>query len=127
MANAQVAPDMPLRLTHVTGYVINRSGKPVANAEITLSQDDAVIYRTRTDQSGAFKFDRLSGKYVFRVARTEDAPAAHEIVVTPEIVTALQRKKLYVILGPGACADECSTVTTSKREFDRVIRKKTKE
>ena len=41
-------------------------------------------------------------------------------------LTTLERKKLYVILGPGACQDACSSVFTSKREFDRAIREKNK-
>ena len=51
-------------------------------------------------------------------------PQLREIVVTDEVVTALERKKLYVILGPGACQDECSLILTSKHDFDREIRKR---
>ena len=40
------------------------------------------------------------------------------------LLRSLERKKLYVILGPGACKDDCSSVLTSKREFDRAIREK---
>jgi hypothetical protein len=63
---------------------------------------------------------------MFRVARSDYAPAAREIVVTDEIVTRVEHKKLYVIVGPGACMDECSAVVTSKREFERDIREKQK-
>ena len=94
--------------------------------EVTLAENDKVVYKTKTDKSGEFHFDHVRGQYTFRVARTEYAPAAREIVVTDEVVTALERKKLYVILGPGACADACSAVLTNKREFDRAIRENAK-
>jgi hypothetical protein len=105
---------------------VNPVGHPVADVEITLVRDEKVAFRTRTDKSGEFRFDRVSGQFTFRVARSDYAPASQEIVVTDEIVTALERKKLYVVLGPGACADACSAVLTSKKEFDRAIRENLK-
>ena len=116
----------PEHLTHVDGLVVNTAGHAVADLEVTLVKDDRVAFQTRTDKSGEFHFDHVSGRYMFRVARSEYAPAAREIVVTDEIVTRVERKKLYVILGPGACMDECSAVVTSKREFERDIREKQK-
>jgi hypothetical protein len=119
-------PDVvtPIHLTHVDGYVVNSLGKPVVGAETTLVRDGSVAYRTRTDNAGAFHFDHLLGKYVFKVGRTEYAPAAREVNVGSEIVTYLERRKLYVIVGPGACMEECSAVFTSKHEFDRAIKNK---
>ncbi|MGB8259871.1 MAG: carboxypeptidase-like regulatory domain-containing protein [Terracidiphilus sp.] len=113
----------PIRITRVEGYVANSHGQPLVNAEVTLVQNDKVVYSTRTDADGAFHFDRVSGHYLFRVERTAYAPAAQEVVVTDEIVTHLERKKLYVIVGPGACMDACSTVYTSEREFDKALRR----
>jgi hypothetical protein len=123
-AHAQVAADKPLHLAHVEGYVANSVGKPVANAEVTLDRDGTVIYRTRSDQVGAFHFDHVLGHYWFRVARTENAPAAREIEVGDLIESYLERKRLYVIVGPGACADACSSVFTSKHEFEKAIKDK---
>jgi hypothetical protein len=125
VGSAHAQPDVPkpMHLTHVAGYVVNSLGKPVVNAEVTLVRDETVAYRTRTDSSGAFHFDRVSGRFIFKVARTEYAPAAREVNVRAEIATYLQRKKLYVIVGPGACTDECSSVLTSKSEFDRAIKR----
>ena len=114
----------PEHLTHVDGLVVNTAGHAVADLEVTLVRDDRVAFQTRTDKSGEFRFEHVSGRYMFRVARSAYAPAVREIVVTDEIVTRVERKKLYVILGPGACMDECSTVVTSKREFERDIREK---
>jgi len=126
LSSAQIDIPGPERLSHVEGYVVNPVGKPVVDVEVTLVRDDKVAYQTRTGKSGEFRFDHAKGQYTFRVARSEFAPAVREIVVTDEIVTALERKKLYVILGPGACMDECSLILTSKRDFDRAIRAQSK-
>ena len=121
---AQIDLPGPEHLTHVEGQVVNSAGNPVVDVEVSLVRDDKIMYRTRTDKSGAFRFEHAAGRYTFRVARSEYAPAAREIMVTDEIVTRVEHKKLYVILGPGACMDECSAVLTNKREFERDIRQK---
>jgi Carboxypeptidase regulatory-like domain len=124
LLHAQVDIPGPERLAHVQGVVVNDTGHPVADMEVTLARDEQIAHRTQTDQSGKFRFEHVrSGSYVFRVKRSENAPAERQIVVTDEVVTALERKKLYVILGPGACQDACSSVLASKRDFDRAIRK----
>jgi hypothetical protein len=121
---AQVDIPGPERLSHVEGIVVNPVGKPAVDVEVTLLRDGKVAVQARTDKAGWFRFEHVKGPYNFQVARTEYAPASREIVVTDEVVTALERKKLYVILGPGACQDACSSVLTNKREFDREIRKR---
>ena len=121
---AQVDMPGPERLTHVGGYVVNSIGHPAADLSVTLLRDNKVAYQTTTDKSGWFQFGRVAaGSYLFRVERSQSAPAERQIVVTDEIVTYLERKKLYVVLGPGACQDACSAVMTSKRDFDKTIRK----
>jgi hypothetical protein len=122
--NAQVQLDKPEHITKAEGLVVNSQGKPVAHAEITLDQDGKPVYTTRTDDRGAFHFDHASGHYTFRVARTEYAPAAKEVIVDFQIATSLERKKLYVIVGPGACTDECSSVFTSKHDFQKALKEK---
>jgi len=124
--NAQVDVPGPERLSHVEGYVVSPVGHPVVDVEVTLVRDGKAVFRTKTDKLGEFRFDHVSGDFTFRVARSEYAPASREVVVTDEIVTALERKKLYVVLGPGACADACSAVLTSKKDFDRAIRENLK-
>jgi len=113
----------PLHLTHVSGIVVNGEGKPVVNVEVTLVQDDRVRFTTRTNGTGGFRFDRVHGRFLLRVARSEYAPAVREVNVQSEIATYLKRKNLFVIVGPGACTDECSSVLTSRSEFDRAIKK----
>lgn len=121
---AQLDLPKPERLTHVEGIVVNPDGHPGGGLSIRLLRDDKAVAETKSDAAGEFEFEHVpSGHYSFRIERSQFAPAARDIVVTDEIVTHLERKKLYVILGPGACQDECSAVLTSKREFDRTIRK----
>jgi hypothetical protein len=124
--NAQVDVPGPERLSHVVGIVVNPVGLAAVDVEVTLNANDKVLYQTKTDKSGEFRLDPIKGQYTFHVVRSEYAPAVRDVVVTDEIVTALARKKLYVVLGSGACADACSAVLTSKKEFDREIRKNKK-
>jgi hypothetical protein len=121
---AQVEIDKPEHLAKAEGLVVNTQGKPLAHAEVTLDQDGKPAFTTRTDDRGAFRFDHASGHYTFRVARTEYAPATKEVIVDFQIASQVQRKKLYVIVGPGACADECSAVFTSKHDFQKAIKNK---
>ncbi len=124
MLRAQVDIPGPERLTHVRGFVANPTGHPAADLGITLVRDEHVALQTKTDKSGEFEFEHVpAGAYLFRVERSKDAPAERQIVVTDEIVTVLERKKLYVLLGPGACQDACSAVLTSKKDFDKAVRK----
>jgi len=123
LLNGQVDIPGPERLTHVEGVVVNPAGHPAPNMSVSLVRDDKVAYQTKTDISGKFRFEHVTGQYTFKIARSQFAPASREIVVTDEVVTALERKKLYVILGPGQCEDACSWVLTSKRDFDRELHK----
>jgi hypothetical protein len=119
----QLEQPKPIRITHVRGRVVNIHGAPVVNAEVTLTENDKPVLSTHTDANGAFGFERMRGHYWLRVARTEFAPALQELEVTDEIVTALERKRLYIIVGPGACADACSQVFTNKGEFEKALKR----
>jgi ribosomal protein S11 len=121
---AQLDTPGPEHLVRVEGIVVNSEGKPLVNAVVMLTRDGNAMYTSHTDQRGEFSFRHVSGQFVFKVARTEYAPAAREIIVTDELITRAERKKLYVIVGPGACADECSSVLTNKQQFDKAIREK---
>jgi hypothetical protein len=121
---AQLDIPGPEHLVRVEGVVVNSAGKPVVNVEVTLTRDGSVVYTTHTDQAGGFRFGHVTGQFLFKVARTEYAPASREITVTDELLTRTERKRLYVIVGPGACKDECSSVLTNKRQFEKTIREK---
>lgn len=121
-ARAQYNPP-PERLSHVEGVVVNTHGDPVVGADVTLERDGKVMHRTKTGAQGEFEFDRAHGDYVFRVGRTQYSPAAIQVIVNDDLVALAEHKKLYVIAGPGACEDECSTIATSRREFEKALKK----
>lgn len=125
-ASAQVDIPGPERLSRVEGVVFDPTGHAAPNVEVKLVKPDTVTLEmsTRTNQSGAFRFGKAKGDYFLRIARSQYAPAERAIFVTDEVVTALERKKLYIILGPGACLDACSSILTNKHDFDREIRKR---
>jgi hypothetical protein len=121
---AHVDIDKPERLVKVEGLVVNTQGNPVSGAPITLERDGKVIHQVMTDSSGRFKFGQVHGDYLFHVGRTQYSPAVLSVTVGDDLVVVVERKKLYVIAGPGACEDECSTVTTDKIEFKKILKQK---
>lgn len=121
-AGAQIEIHKPLHLSHVQGVVTDRSGKPVANAEVDLVREEAPSLKTKTDDSGRFVIDQASGRYWFRVSGSSYSPAAREVIIGADVGTAFHIAELYVMLGPGACSDECSSIYTSKKKFDRAVR-----
>ena len=53
----------------VTGTVLDPDGRPVAHAEVLLTQAASIAARARSDESGAFRADRLPpGRYEVHVA-----------------------------------------------------------
>jgi hypothetical protein len=121
--SAQDTFPRPERLTHVAGIVVKPDGTPLIGVAVTLERDGKPLHSTTTDAAGAFEFRNVHGQFVFRVARTQFAPAMREVIVDDELVVAAERKKLYVIAGPGACEDECSEVLTSKHDFENALKK----
>lgn len=121
-ANAQIEIHKPFHLSHVQGVVTDRSGKPVANAEVDLVREEAPSFKTKTDDSGRFVIDQASGRYWFRVSESSYSPAAREVIIGADAGTAFHRAELYGMLGPGACSNECSSIYTSKKKFDPAVR-----
>ncbi|KAA6464759.1 carboxypeptidase regulatory-like domain-containing protein [Acidobacteria bacterium AB60] len=125
VVHAQLDLPRAIHVVHLHGVVVNPKGQPVAGADVSLVKDDRVAYATHTDAAGRFDFEHAEGHYVFRVKTPGYAEAARDVVVEFEI-SALGRKQLYVVLGPGACSDDCSSVLTSKKEFQQIIRRNTR-
>ncbi|MFZ0746324.1 MAG: carboxypeptidase-like regulatory domain-containing protein [Terracidiphilus sp.] len=123
LIDAQIEAPGPFHLSHLGGVVVNQSGMPVEHAEITLAQDEKIVYSTRTDAKGHFEFKNVTGRYLIEMHVPTYSIVSREVIVGFEIVTALEGNKLYVILGPGACSDDCSSVFTSKREFNQALRR----
>jgi hypothetical protein len=120
----QQESDQTVHVLRARGFVTDTYGKPVAQAQVTLSRNDKIISETTTGAAGEFRFDHVDGQYTVRIKDAGNSPATRQIVVGEAAMLLLHQNTLYVILGPGACAEECSSVFTSKREFDRAISKK---
>lgn len=114
----------PERLVEVRGQVVNMQGKPISGALVTLERDGKVKYQHTTDANGRFKFGHVNGDFLFRVGRTQYSPATRDVTVGDDLVVVAERKNLYVIVGPGACEEACSTVTTDKSEFKKILKQK---
>jgi flagella basal body P-ring formation protein FlgA len=120
---AQITFEGPLHVARFQGIVVNGHGKPVIGAKVTLERGEKVRFETTTDNSGKFRFDHVSGQYLLHVARTENAGASREVIVEEILPVLMLKNAIYVILGPGACADDCSSVLSSKDEFDHIIKR----
>ena len=123
--HAQFEPEGPLHVAHIQGIVVNTHGKPVAGARVTLarSEGEPVKHETTTDSAGRFRFDHVSGQYLLRVNRTEYAGASREVIIEELLPILMLKNTIYVIVGPGACTDDCSSVLASKSEFDRILKR----
>jgi len=124
-AHAQVEAPGPFHLARVRGVYVDEKGNPIPGAAVTLDQDDKVLYSTRTDRSGRFEIKHASGHYSFHINMKGHSPVNRDVLVGVEALTYVHSETLYVIAGPGACSDDCSTVVTSKSKFEEAIRRNT--
>lgn len=123
-APAQVAAPAQYHLAHLRGVFVDTKGNPIPGAAVTLNQGDKVVYSTKTDRAGRFEVKHVSGSYLLHVNMKGYSPVGREVVVG-EALTYLHGDTLYVIAGPGACSDDCSSVFTSKAKFNQALRRNT--
>jgi hypothetical protein len=121
-ARAQISLDPPYHLAHLRGIFVDAKGNPIPGAEVTLDRGDKVIYSTRTDGSGRFAIKHVSGHYRLHVEEKGYAQVNRQVIVGLEAEAYLHGSTLYMVAGPGACADDCSSVFTSKSKFEQAIR-----
>jgi hypothetical protein len=121
-AYAQIEILKPHHVWHVQGYVTNRSGMPIADAEVTLVREESVAFKTNTDGSGKFKFDHAAGQYWLRVMAPHYSTAARDVVIGADLTALFHGSTFYVMLGQNSCMDECSPIYTSKKKFDHAVR-----
>jgi hypothetical protein len=95
----------------------------VPDARVELVRDNAVVFSAVTNQSGGFRIAKASGHYLLRVTSARFSPAAREIDVDFDVADAVNKRNLYVLLGPEICAESCSTVTADKSEFRSIVRR----
>jgi hypothetical protein len=124
-ARAQISVDPPYHVAHLRGLFVDAKGNPIPDAEVTLDRGDKAIYSTHTDGSGKFAIKHVSGRYGLRVQKKGYAKLNRQVIVGLEAETYLRGSTLYMIAGPGACMDDCSSVFTSKSKFKQAIREYT--
>jgi hypothetical protein len=122
---ARVEAPGPLHLWRLQGLFVSPAGKPIENVEVTLQRDGTTLYKTKTDGDGKFSFDHVHGRYWLHIDKSTYSQVSREVIVGLETLTLLRSNTLYVIAGPGACTDDCSSVFTSKSDFERTIRRNT--
>ena len=125
IAWAKVEPSGPLHLWRLHGFFMDHAGKPIENVEVTLVRDGTIHYKTKTDASGSFGFDHVYGRYSLHIDKSKDYSQLSREVIVGEAATLLRSNKLYVIAGPGACTDDCSSVFTNKSDFEKAVRRNT--
>ena len=123
VAWAKVEPPGPLHLWRLHGFFMDSTGKPIENVEVTLVRDGTVHYQTKTDASGRFGFEHVYGRYSLHIERSTNYSQLSREVIVGEAATLLRSNKLYVIAGPGACTDDCSSVFTNKSDYEKAIRR----
>jgi hypothetical protein len=123
LAHAQLDIPGPMHLAHLHGVFVNAKGNPIQGAEVTLVRDEKVIYSTRTDKAGKFAFKHVSGRFWLQMRMKGYSRVDREVIVGIEALMYLRPNELYVIAGPGACTDDCSTVFLSRDKFDQAIRR----
>jgi hypothetical protein len=124
IVHSQITGPAPYHLPHLRGVFVDSKGNPIPDAAVTLDQDDKVRYSTKTDRAGRFAIKHVSGHYLLHINKIGYSTVNREVVVG-EALTYLHSGTLYMIAGPGACSDDCSSVFTSKSKFDHAIRRNT--
>ena len=126
LAWAKVGPPGPLHLWRLHGFFMGPAGKPIENVEVTLVRGGTILHKARTDAAGRFAFDHVSGRYWLHIDKSNDfSELSREVIVGLETAMMLRSNTLYVIAGPGACTDDCSSVFTNKNDFEKTIRRNT--
>ena len=125
-AHAQLDTPGPMHLARIHGVYVNSKGDPIPGAEVTLQQNDKIVYATRTDRAGRFAFQRVTGHFSLRAKMGGYSPLDRDVIVGLDAVMYLRNETLFVIAGPGACSDDCSSVFTSKEKFEKAIRRNTR-
>jgi hypothetical protein len=123
MAAAQIEAPKPYHLAHLRGFFMDAKGHPIPGAAVTLDKDDKVIYSTQTNTAGRFEIKHVSGRFWLHVHMKGYSMVGREVIVGVEALTYLRGETLYIIAGPGACSDDCSSVFTSRSQFDHAVRR----
>lgn len=123
--HAQLEAPAPYHLARLRGVFVDAKGNPIADAAVTLDRGDKVVHATTTSQAGKFEIKHASGRYWLHLNKRGYSTVGRKVIVGEEMLMYLHSSTLYIIAGPGACSDDCSTIFTSKAKFDRALRRNT--
>ena len=114
-----VAP-RTVHVSRVQGQVFDPLGAFVPGAEVSLRSGKGALLQTTTDSMGRFQMDAAPGQYVLEVVIPAFQFSSAELVVDPDLGNLKRPDTLWVIVGLGGVS--CPLVTTSKKEFQQMIR-----
>jgi len=124
--NAQITVLKPLHLSHLYGYVLSETGKPLAGVKVALASGKQPSQAGNTDANGFFDFPDARGEYLFHVKLPGAALVDRLIIVGAGSHARLHRGPIYVMIKPGgACSDCTSPIFLSKGDFDRAVQENT--
>jgi len=101
------------------GRLSDIAGNPVSGAVVTLESNNGSQFKATTRANGQFRLDAPPGKYKLLAFYPSFQSISTTLTVGPN-TTASQESTLYIILG--LQGSYCSFITTSKKEFDNIIR-----
>lgn len=121
LATAQLEREQLISVPRLHGVVTTKKGEPVANAKVSLVRNDKVVAAVTTDERGRYRFEHVEGRYTLAISDGQHSPASHAVEVEWKVGKMVAGGDVYVLLGPGACAESCSMVTTSKSEVKQIV------
>src|SRR5580698_4097538 len=117
-----------IRASRIQGLVLDPYGRPIPNVMIELRTEDKIIATATADETGRFSIHASPGEceIVAKARGFETTYAALD--VGNDLVRAIRPTRLFMILDVRrALLDQCSFTTTSRREFEKLIRENTQK
>jgi hypothetical protein len=126
-SQARIQGPEPIHLWRLHGLYVNETGDPIGNVKVALSNNGRIVATSDTDAAGRFEFSHVSGHFTLQIAKSSDhSSLMREVIVGVETATIIGSQTIYVIAGPAACSDDCSSVFTSKGDFEKAVRRNVK-
>jgi len=109
-----------LSVAEVEGQVVDPSGVPIPNAELSLTRNSDMAIFDTTDSSGNFSFSTPDGEFWISASALGFAPMKTAVHVRKGPARGSDPSPLVLILGVGIF-QPCPPATTSRKELTRII------
>jgi Carboxypeptidase regulatory-like domain len=116
--------DPTISFSHVQGTIVDSSGEPIPDVDLTLTSEGKAIASTATDQAGRFSIPAPPGKYGLRANRSGFITGFVRLNVGADLVQVLRPKHFWMILEVATRMDQCTETITSRRQFEERFNKK---